>query len=283
MTSKGAVLITGASTGIGAETARYLHEKGYLVYAGVRKEADGKRLQEQFSADIRPVIIDVTNQTQIDQAAEQLQDELGDKGLLGLVNNAGIVVPMPMAYVGIDDLRYQLEVNVTGQIAVTQAMLPLLRKAKGHIIMMSSVSGRFASPMFGPYAASKFALEAASDALRVELKPMGVKVSIIEPGAVKTPIWDKGTKTTEDTLADANEQMKADYGRSIKRAMNYTKQTEAQAIETIKVAEIVEKILVSQNPKARYLLGRDALQLVFLTLLPTRLRDRIVGGIFGLR
>ena len=182
-TSAASVVITGASTGIGAACALALDKLDFRVFAGVRKRADGEALQAQASAKLTPVELDITNSNEIAAALKTIAGEVGDAGLTGLVNNAGIGVVGPLEIVSLDELRRQFEVNVIGLIAVTQALLPLLRKARGRVVNMSSIAGRAAMPYMGPYAASKHALEALSDALRIELQHTGVRVSVIEPGA----------------------------------------------------------------------------------------------------
>ena len=208
-----AVVITGASTGIGAASAVELARRGFSVFAGVRKRCDGERLKAQ-SPHIVPLLLDVTDAGQIAAAAETVGRAVGDAGLAGLVNNAGIVVAGPLEILPLDQLRLQLEVNVVGQIAVTQAFLPLLRKARGRIVNMGSFNGRIASPYLAPYAASKHALEALSDAMRLELRAWGIRVSVIEPGATTTPIWDKSLAAA-DAWADeaSNEGMRLVQGR----------------------------------------------------------------------
>ena len=193
----GAVLVTGASTGIGAACALGLDRLGMRVFAGVRRATDGAALQRQASPLLTAVAIDVTDVNSIAGAARTITAVMGDAGLAGLVNNAGIVVPGPLEFLPLADLRRQLEINVVGQIAVTQAMLPLLRAARGRIVNMGSIGGRMATPFVGAYAASKFALEALTDALRVEVRPWRIGVSIIEPGAIATPIWQKSAREGE--------------------------------------------------------------------------------------
>ncbi|MEK7693262.1 MAG: SDR family oxidoreductase, partial [Chloroflexota bacterium] len=184
------VVITGASTGIGEACALHLDALGWRVFAGVRKGADGEALQRKASARLIPVRIDVTDQASIASACDAVAQELGARGLDGLVNNAGIAVAAPLEFVPIDDLRRQLEINVIGQIAVTQAFLALIRTARGRIVNIGSVSGKLATPFTGPYSASKFAMEALTDALRIELRPWKIEVSIVEPGSIATPIWE---------------------------------------------------------------------------------------------
>src|SRR3990167_7866879 len=196
------VVITGASTGIGAACAIELHRRGFRVFAGVRKAADGLRLQEQASRWLAPLMIDVNDEASIAEAAKTVAGSLDGGRLVGLVNNAGIMVGGPLETLPPGELRRQLDVNVVGQLAVTQAMLPLLRECRGRIVNVGSFSGRVAVPYSGAYAASKHALEAMTDALRIELRRWGIAVSIIEPGSVKTPIWDKA-RGEADRVLDA--------------------------------------------------------------------------------
>ncbi len=201
--SLGTAVVTGASSGIGEATARHLDSLGFTVFAGVRKPADAERVDAAGSERLRALELDVTDADSVAAAAEKVREATAGTGLAALVNNAGIAVTAPLEFVPIDELRNQLEVNVIGQVAVTQALLPGLRAARGRIVNVSSIGGRIGLPLAGPYAASKFALEAISDSLRRELRHLGVKVVVIEPGGVKTPIWDKGTDTADAMLAKA--------------------------------------------------------------------------------
>src|SRR5436190_20383212 len=191
MTNLGSVVITGASTGIGKTCALRLDRLGFQVFAGVRRTEDGETLKRQASQRLTPITIDVTDSGSIAAAASMVATAVGDAGLQGLVNNAGIAVACPLEFLPISLLSQQLEVNVTGQIDVTQVFLPLLRAGNGRIVNMGSISGRMAYPLLGPYCASKFALEALTASLRMELRPWHIPVSIIEPGAIATPIWSK--------------------------------------------------------------------------------------------
>src|SRR4051812_39464080 len=184
MSAPRAVVVTGASTGIGEAIARRM-DAGFRVFAGVRKEEDAERLRAA-GANIEPVLLDVTDQASIDAAAATVKAAVRDQGLAGLVNNAGIAVSAPLEFLPVDELRNQLEVNVVGQVAVTQAFLSDIRTAKGRIINIGSIGGKVAFPLAGAYAASKFAMEAITDSLRRELRPWGIEVSIVEPGGVKT-------------------------------------------------------------------------------------------------
>lgn len=183
-----AVVITGASTGIGKGCALALDKLGARVFAGVRKEADGAALQAEASERLTPVMLDVTDGDQIQAAVRLVQEGMGDAGVAGLINNAGIGVGGPLEFIDLDDLRWQMEVNVIGPMAMIRAFMPLIRQGKGRIVNISSIAGRSATPFMGPYSASKHALEALSDPLRVELRLWNIHVSLIEPGAVQTPI-----------------------------------------------------------------------------------------------
>src|SRR5216684_7141096 len=192
----GNIVITGASTGIGEACALRLDGLGYRVFAGVRRFADGEALKKKSSDRLSPVMLDVTSEESITAAVRTV----GDVPLAGLVNNAGIVVAGPLELIPIAMWRKQLEVNVIGQVAVTQAFLPMLRAGCGRIVNMGSIAGRSALPFSGPYCASKFALEGLTDSLRMELRQFGISVSIIEPGAVKTPIWEKTSASENQYL-----------------------------------------------------------------------------------
>ena len=193
------VVITGASTGIGEACALRMDRLGWRVFAGVRKEADGLALQKKASEELTPIILDVTEQPPIDASAGLVTAAVGESGLAGLINNAGVGVGGPLEFIEVDELRRQLEVNVIGQIAVTQAFMPLIRKSTGRIVNMGSIGGRMATPFLGPYNASKFAMEALTDSLRQELHPWGIHVSIIATGSISTPLWDK-SKAALDAL-----------------------------------------------------------------------------------
>ena len=257
--SLGTAVVTGASSGIGEATARHLDSLGFTVFAGVRKPADAERVDAAGSERLRALELDVTDADSVAAAAEKVREATAGTGLAALVNNAGIAVTAPLEFVPIDELRNQLEVNVIGQVAVTQALLPGLRAARGRIVNVSSIGGRIGLPLAGPYAASKFALEAISDSLRRELRHLGVKVVVIEPGGVKTPIWDKGTDTADAMLAKAPPEAEQLYGgltRSM-RAEAHKIATDT-GVEPSVVAETIGKALTTERPKTRYLVGRDA-------------------------
>lgn len=273
----GTVLVTGASTGIGEATVLHLRELGFDPIAGVRKDEDAERLEGQ---GVRTTRIDVTDADQIAAAREAL----GAQPLAGLVNNAGIAVAAPLELLPIDRLRQQLEVNLIGQVAVTQAFLPALRRARGRIVNVSSIGGRVGLPLVGAYAASKFGLEGVSDSLRRELRAQGVDVILIEPGGVKTPIWKKGEELADEMIGDEMpleaEQL---YGRMIQRMRAETAKIEQErGMEPREVAEVIGTALTARRPRARYLVGRDAkLRGPMAKILPDRVMDRLIGRALG--
>ncbi len=272
----GAVVVTGASTGIGEACALRLDGLGLRVFAGVRKAADGDALVRKASGRLTPVLLDVTDAATIAAAAETVAKAVGEAGLAGLVNNAGINVAGPLECLPIAELRAQLEVNVIGQIAVTQAFLPLLRRARGRIVNIGSIAGRSATPFVGAYCASKFALEALTDALRMELRPWGIAVSIVEPGAVATPIWEKSVARASATMEDLPPQARDLYGRALTAIREASERMARGAISTDRVVAAVVHALTAARPKTRYLVGTDAKVQVALKILPDRLRDRLI-------
>ncbi|MCU1410872.1 MAG: Retinol dehydrogenase [Rhodoglobus sp.] len=268
------VLVTGASTGIGRATAELLHERGFRVFAGVRKESDAESLR---AAGIRPLILDVTNEKHIAAAANAIADDSG--GLFGLVNNAGIASAAPLEFVPVDELRHQLEVNVVGQVAVTQAVLPLLRASRGRIVNVTSIGGLIAGQMLGPYNASKFALEAVTHVLRQELGPWGIEVVAIEPGVIATPIWSTSAASADRMLAPRLAEVTALYGAQIEAAQKMAANGTKHGIAPLEVAKAIEKALTARKPKTRYPVGADAkIGAALLARLPDRTRDRLLGG-----
>jgi NAD(P)-dependent dehydrogenase (short-subunit alcohol dehydrogenase family) len=277
------VLITGASTGIGEACALHLDKLGFRVFAGVRKAADADALRQKASPRLTPVMIDVTDATSIASAAETVGQAVGEFGLSGLVNNAGIAVVAPMEFVLLDDLRRQLEVNTIGQVAVTQAFLPLLRRAKGRIVNISSQGGRFVFPLFGPYSMSKFALEAFSDALRRELRGWGMHVAVVEAGSIATPIWSKGIATAGSIRDKLPAQAEPLYGRMMDTLRAGALLMGARGIPPETVARAVAHALTSRFPRTRYLVGLDAQVIARLAwLLPDRVMDWIMACVLGL-
>lgn len=272
------VVITGASSGIGEACALHLDALGYRVFAGVRRQEDGEAVKARASARLTPVLLDVTDVALIHQAAGVVRDAVGAAGLAGLVNNAGIAVGGPLEVVPPADLRKQFEVNVIGQMLVTQAFLPLLRQGRGRIVNIGSISGLAATPFVGPYSASKFALEALTDALRLELRPWGIHVSIVEPGAVESRIWGKGRERAVRMEAAASPEAKACYGEAVARMREAFAQAEQRAIPARAVADAVVHALRAARPKTRYLVGRDArLRALLARWLPDRLHDWLLA------
>jgi NAD(P)-dependent dehydrogenase (short-subunit alcohol dehydrogenase family) len=270
--------ITGASTGIGAACASELARRGWAVFAGVRKPGDGEAL-EALGENIRAVRVDVTDPESIAQAAQTVEAQGGQAGLQGLVNNAGIVVAGPLEFVPLDQFRRQLEVNVTGHLAVTQAFLGILRQGRGRIVNMGSISGRMAAPFLGPYAASKHAMEALTDALRRELQPWGIHVSVIEPGAVRTPIWRKSSEAAESMMQDMPPEAGVRYGDAIAQFRKATGRVSASAVPVERVTRKVLHALTARRPRARYLVGLDAtVQAWGAKWLPDRVFDRIMAA-----
>jgi NAD(P)-dependent dehydrogenase (short-subunit alcohol dehydrogenase family) len=273
------VLITGASTGIGRATALRLAASGWTVLAGVRKVADGEALRDAGGERVLAVELDVTDAAQIAQAAERVS-ETAPGGLDALVNNAGIGIGGPLELVSPEDLRMQFEVNVFGQVAVTRALLPALRAARGRIVLISSVGGRVAVPFNAPYAASKHAIEAIGDALRGELHGSGIEVSLVEPGSVKTPIWEKARGTAERVEIPA--ELSDEYGRVPRAVTKILNDTERRGVPPEQVAATIERALTARRPRARYAVGRDARGMILArTLLPARTFDRMVRRALG--
>src|SRR5215213_8877009 len=233
-----AVLVTGASSGIGEATALHLERIGFRVFAGHRRPEDGERLRERGGEGLEPIRIDVTDEAEIAAAAERIGDRL-----YGLVNNAGIPVPGAVELLPLDDLRRQLEVNVIGAVAVTQAMLPKLRPAKGRILNVTSVGGRVATPYMSAYHASKFALEAVSDSLRRELVPQGVDVIAIEPGSIATPIWRKGTDHAADR--EIPPELEPLYGKELDTALKAAVETGERGLDPEAAAGVIATALTA--------------------------------------
>jgi NAD(P)-dependent dehydrogenase (short-subunit alcohol dehydrogenase family) len=267
-------LVTGASKGIGEACATRLARRGWRVFAGFRDPADGERMEAQ---GLVPVPLDVTDAGQIADAARTVEAATGEHGLDGVVNNAGIALAGPLEFLPIDRLRQQLEVNVVGQLAVTCALLPALRRARGRVVFIGSISGRSALPFTGAYAASKFALEAIADSLRVELMPWELRVAIVEPGVIATPIWETSLGFSEGLLAEMPPEAMKYYGAKMpglrKRALRGK-----DGRDPDDVARAVEHALTARRPRLRYVVGTDARLRLAFQRLPARLRDRIISA-----
>jgi NAD(P)-dependent dehydrogenase (short-subunit alcohol dehydrogenase family) len=257
-----AALVTGASSGIGAACATRLVGAGWRVFAGVRRAGDAP-------VGTQEILLDVTNEDQVRAAARRVEE------LHGLVNNAGIALAMPLEFIPLDELRRQFEVNVVGQVAVTQAFLPHLRRTHGRIVFVGSIAGRSALPFLGPYAASKHALEAIADTLRLELRPLGVDVSLIQPGTIKTPIWTKSAAIADALVDGAPAELTGLYGERIAAFREVALRRGAKGASPEEVARAVEEVLTTGRPRTRKLVGLDAKVRAGVERLPDRLRDRV--------
>jgi NAD(P)-dependent dehydrogenase (short-subunit alcohol dehydrogenase family) len=273
MTDK-TVLITGASRGIGRATALLLDQRGYQVFAGVRQPGDGDALRALASPRLKPVILDLLDAGTIQRAVETLRAQ--PNGLTALINNAGLAVPAPVEFIPLDDLRYQFEVNVFGTIALTQALIPLLRPGPGRIINISSIAGRVTAPLLGAYSASKFALEALTDALRLELKPWGIRMISIQPGAIATDFGVSAIQHANGMLPRIPEEVERLYGGAIARERARVGES-PRGIPAERVAAVILTALESSRPRTRYLVGPDARLIARVrALLPDALLDRLI-------
>ena len=251
---RGAVVITGTSSGIGRATALRLDAAGFDVLAGVRRQEDGERLRSEASDRLRPLIVDVTDADSIAAAARSV----GEVELAGLVNNAGQNSSGPIEFLPLDELRSHLEVNLVGQVAVTQAFLPAIRRGRGRIVNITSVGGRIVNPFLGSYHAAKWGLEAITAALRKELRPWGIRVVAIEPGSIDTEIWRKGTEQARELVASLPPEARELYGDRLPKALALAERLAEHSIPADRVAKAVERALTARRPRARYIVGNDA-------------------------
>ncbi len=277
---QGAVLVTGASSGIGYATALRLARNGTIVFAGIRRQIDGESLLREGAGNIKPMLLDVADATSLLRARAKI-DGSREYRLDGLVNNAGTALAGPLELLPIAEIRKQFEVNFFGALATIQTFLPLLRESRGRIVNVSSISGKLAAPLIGAYAASKFALEAASDALRVELRPFGISVSVIEPGSVGTPLWRRSTAASLKLLDEAPLERRAGYDATIRLMMRRAQQHDLRGVGPERVARAIERALTAHRPQARYLVGIDARLRLLLARLPEPLRDFVITAALG--
>ena len=277
---RAAVLVTGASSGIGYATAIRLARRGTIVFAGVRRQTDAETIAREGGLNVRPLVLDITDSESIARAKTAIS-RASDVTLVGLVNNAGVAVAGPLELLPIEALRRQFDVYFFGTIETTQAFLPILRETGGRIVNVSSIGGKLAAPFVGAYASSKFALEAASDALRVELRPFGVAVALIEPGAVKTPIWSRSAEASLRIFDALPPAARSVYDDMIRNMQRISQQMEKRGIPPERVAAAIERALFSPRPRARYLVGRDARVRLLVARLPEGIRDRIVAAVVG--
>ena len=276
------IVITGVSTGIGWGCAKILIQNGWQVFGSVRKSQDAERLKNEFGDLFSPLIFDVTDEQRVQMAAKQVRDRMNGETLLGLVNNAGIAVPAPLMHQPISDFRHQLEVNLMGQLIVTQAFLPLLgadRSLKGRpgrIINMSSVGGKRGSPFLGAYVASKHALEGLSETLRRELMLYGIDVIVVGPGTIATPIWDKADELDPSTYQGT------EYAESTAKFQKYMVQQGRKGLPAERVGEVVLKALTVRSPRLRYsVVPKPLTNWLIPSLLPKRFVDRMIAANLG--
>jgi NAD(P)-dependent dehydrogenase (short-subunit alcohol dehydrogenase family) len=270
------VLVTGAGRGIGRTIATHLADKGWDVYAGVRKDADGAAVAAHAPDRIHPVVVDITSADDVAALPKQLPDRLD-----AVVNNAGIAVGGAIESLDVDDLRYQYEVNVFGQVAVTQAVLPLLRAARGRVVFVSSVSGRVSTPLTGAYNSSKFALEGLADALRVELRPWGIHVSLIEPAQTDTEMWQQAEHTLDAEVAKLSPEHRQLYAAHIEGFRKIIPLSQRIAAPPQSVAAAVQRALTARSPRARYVVGvGPKIQVRLTNATPTRIRDAVLRRVF---
>ena len=275
------VLITGCSSGIGLATARLLAGEGFRVLAGVRSAEDAEKLADTALPNLEPVLLDVTSDEAVGKIVASIE-ATSPQGLYALVNNAGVGLPAAVELTTPDEARKIFEVNTIGPLRMIRACLPLLRKADGRIINMSSMNGTMALPMVGAYSASKFALEALSDTLRIELRPWKIPVSIIRPGQVRTSIFDKAREELNRRRAEIPEPLKMGYDKMYARAAKFNERGTRAATSPEKVASVVLQALTTKHPSPRYHVGRDAHGMRFFNaVLPQRIVDRLLARVMG--
>ena len=274
------ILISGCSTGVGRATALLFSSKGYKVFAGVRKDADAESLRQSDPAgNIEPVMLDITNQSQLDVVVANLDAQLADSGLTALVNNAGIAEGGPLEFIDPDVIRKVFEVNTMGPVILTQRFLPLIRRAKGRIITVGSFSGKVSTPMGGAYSISKYGIEAFNDALRRELAPFGIHVSLLEPGAIATPMLQNAPAKAKKGMQELPEQAREYYRSAFEGFVRYFAQMNENAISPDEAAKVIEHAVESLKPKTRYLVTKDAKLANFMNwILPDRWFDALVAG-----
>lgn len=269
-------LVTGTSTGIGEACVARLAARGWTVFAGVRRAEDGDRVKAQHPGDVRPVMLDVSKRDDMRRVIDDIERDVGARGLQGLVNNAGVGVGGPFEYVSEEDWRWVFDVNLFGVVALTKAALPLLRTGNGRIVHIGSIGGRVSSPGLAPYSASKHAIEALAESQRHEFARLvpPIRVALIEPGEVKTPIWDKGDTSVDEIERSLDDAGRRDYQWLLDQSRGFIDEGRTKGVPASKVADAIEHALTADRPKARYLVGPDAkLAGHMVTRLPDRARD----------
>jgi len=268
-----AVVVSGASTGIGAAAVELLAARGFVAFAGVRTAADKERLAA-LHPNILPILLDVTSAESIEAAAAEVRGS--GMEVTGVVSNAGIAIGGPLETLPIDDLRRIFEINVFGALAMVQAFLPMLPENRGRVVFIGSISGRLATPYVGPYSASKFALRALSDSMRVELAPTGITVSLIEPGSVKTPIWQKGRDNQAQLFENLGENPRPHYRRALESVVEATNNEEKGGMPVEIVSEAIYHALTDAKPRHQQILGTPAKMGNIIASLPAGLRSKII-------
>ncbi len=277
------VVVTGVSTGIGWGCVKVLIAGGFRVFGSVRKQTDADRLSKELGANFAPLIFDVTDEAAVAAGAKRVEAALGGETLFGLVNNAGVSVPGPLLNLKIDDFKRQLDINLAGQLIVTQAFAPLLgadrsrKGAPGRIVMISSVGGKNALPFLGAYCASKFGLEGMSESLRRELMIFGIDVIIVAPGAVATPIWDKADALDLTPFADSA------YAPALATLKGAMVSGGRQGLPPERIGEAVKAALTVLRPKTRYTVTPDPIQNLMVSILPKRTVDNMIARRLGLK
>jgi NAD(P)-dependent dehydrogenase (short-subunit alcohol dehydrogenase family) len=273
-------VVTGASTGIGRACVDALARSGAKVWAAVRTDADEKALTEAHPDAVTVLRMDLTDPASIEAAGERVR---AAGPLHGLVNNAGTALPGPLEHIPVETFRRQLEINLVGQLAVTQAMLPALRKARergepARIVMVGSIGGRIAGPMLGAYHSSKYGLVGLADSLRAELAPSSIPVILVEPGAIATPIWDRGRASGDELLERLPEDARERYAAQIDDVRANATRSAERGLPPERPAQVIVDALTARNPRPRRLVGTDAKIGSVIARLPFRLRYRLTAA-----
>ena len=280
---RGSVVVTGTSTGIGAATAIRLANLGFHVFAGVRRDEDAKVARKGANGNVTPLMVDITDAAMIAAAAKNVEQVVGERGLAGLVNNAGIVKAGPLEFQPLDDFRHQLEVNLIGHLAVIQAFLPLIRRGRGRIVNVGSVGGLLVLPIQGAYSASKFGLEALSDALRLELRQWKIPVSHVDPGVTDTPIFGKTLVELDRALNALHERGHDEYDAQFAAIRKVVEKSPDSAAPADDLAKAIARALTADKPKTRYHAGHGSKEaFVAARTLTDRAKDMLVAREVGL-
>ncbi|WP_374569913.1 SDR family oxidoreductase [Phenylobacterium sp.] len=275
------IVVTGASTGIGRACVEEAARAGFHVFASVRKQADADGLSQAFGDKVTPLIFDVTDPAAVRAGADKVREALKGEPLAGLVNNAGVAVAGPLLHLPLEEFRQQIEINLIGVVAVTQAFAPLLtakagQGAAGRIVNISSVGGKNANPFMAPYCASKFAVEGLSESLRRELMGLGIDVIVVAPGAVATPIWSKAEEVDVTPYKDTP------FAPALDRLRAYMLANGPKGLKPQAIGQAVMKALTAPKPRTRYPVTPDPVQNLMTTILPKRMVDRVIGKQLGL-